>query len=46
VIPETLEKYMGLVTLKKSSEFFTVQLISRIKGKANCSRKDRTERKG
>jgi hypothetical protein len=46
VIPETLERYMGLVTLIKISEFFDEQLISSIKGKVDRSRKDRTERKG
>jgi hypothetical protein len=46
VIPEALERYMGLVTLLKFSEFFTEQLISRKKGKTDRSRKDRTERKG
>jgi hypothetical protein len=46
VIPETLERYVGLVTLIKFSEFFADQLISSIKGKADRSRKDRTERKG
>jgi hypothetical protein len=46
VIPETLERYMGIVTLIKSSEFFSEQLILSIKGKADRSRKDRTERKG
>jgi hypothetical protein len=45
VIPEALERYMGLVTLLKFSDFFTEQLISSIKGKTD-SRKDRTERKG
>jgi hypothetical protein len=45
VIPETLERYVVLVTLIKISEFFAEQLIPRIKGKADCSRKDRTERK-
>jgi hypothetical protein len=46
VIPEALERYMGLVTLINFSEFFTEQLISSIKGKADRSRKDRIERKG
>jgi hypothetical protein len=46
VILETLEKYMGLVTLIKISEVFAEQLISSIKGNADRSRKDRTKRKG
>jgi hypothetical protein len=46
VIPETLERYVSLVTLIKISEFFAKYLISSIKGKADRSRKDRTERKG
>jgi hypothetical protein len=45
VILETLERYVVLVTLIKISEFFAEQLIPRIKRKADCSRKDRTERK-
>jgi hypothetical protein len=46
VIPQTLERYVGLVTLIKISEFFAEQLISSIKEKADRSRKDRTDRKG
>jgi hypothetical protein len=46
VIPETLERYVGLVTLIKISEFFAEQLILIIKGKVDCFKKDRTERKG
>jgi hypothetical protein len=46
VILETLERYVGLVTLIKILEFFAEQLIPRIKGKADCSRKDITEIKG
>jgi hypothetical protein len=45
VIPETLERYVGLVILIKISEFFAEQIISSIKGKIDRSRKDRTERK-
>jgi hypothetical protein len=46
VIPDTLERYVGLVTLIKILEFFAEQLVPRIKGKADRSRKDRTGRKG
>jgi hypothetical protein len=46
VIPETLERYVSLVTIIKISEFFDEHLISSKKGKADRSRKERTERKG
>jgi hypothetical protein len=45
VIPEALERYVGLDSLIKISEFFAKQLILSIKGKTDRSRKDRSERK-
>jgi hypothetical protein len=42
---EALERYVGLDSLIKISEFFDKQLILNIKGKTDRSRKDRTERK-
>jgi hypothetical protein len=45
VILEALERYVGLDSLIKISEFFAEHLISSIKEKTDRSRKDRTERK-
>jgi hypothetical protein len=43
VIPESLERYVSLITIIKLLELFAELLILSIKEKTNCSRKDRTE---